>query len=243
MRIVEVEPTDPAFDAVYADILTPSFPPEERGALEDLRIGVRSGDTSVLAALDDDGRLVAAAVGDWSADSGVVLLSYLAARPGLRGGGAGGELLRAATTRWRERWQPALMLAEIEDPRAHGSSEEYGDPDKRVRFYANHGVRALAAPYFQPGLAPGSPRVYGVMLCTLEVAATGIGPEPDTVDGARVSRFMTGYLNSCEGRVGSDPACVGFFAALDRAGGVPLVDITEYGRLPRSTPDGPVPPG
>jgi hypothetical protein len=53
---------------------------------------------------------------------------------------------------------------------------------------------------------------------------------------------MTGYLNSCEGAVGSDPACVALFVALDRPGGVPLVGITEYGRLPWSTPDGPVHP-
>ena len=243
MRIVEVGSADPAFETVYADILTPSFPPEERGTLEDLRTGAAEGYTVVLAALDDQGRPLAAAVGDWSADSGVALLSYLAARPGLRGGGVGGELLTAATANWRERWQPALMLAEIEDPGAHGASDGYGDPDKRVRFYARHGVRALAVPYFQPGLTAGSPRVYGVMLCAVDVTAAGAGAEPDTVDGARVARFMTGYLNSCEGAVGSDPACVALFAALDRPGGVPLIDITEYTRVPRSTAAGPVQPG
>ena len=240
MRIVELGPADPAFEAVYTDILTPSFPPEERATLEDLRTGVSEGYTVVLAALDDAARPVAVAVGDWSADSGVALLSYLAARPGLRGSGVGGELLTAATATWRERWQPALMLAEIEDPGAHGASDGYGDPDKRVRFYARHGVRALAVPYFQPGLTVGSPRVYGMMLCAFDVAPAGAGAEPDTVDSARLVRFMTGYLNSCEGGVGSDPACVALFAALDRPGGVPLIDLTQYARVPRSTPDGPV---
>jgi GNAT superfamily N-acetyltransferase len=242
MRIVEVGPADPAFEAVYTDILVPSFPPEERGTLTDLRTGAEDGNTVVLATLDDGDRPVAGAVGDWSAESGVALLSYLAVRPGQRGGGVGGELLAVATKNWRERWQPALMLAEIEHPGAHGASDGYGDPDKRVRFYARYGVRALAVPYFQPGLAPGSPRVYGVMLCAVDVAAAGAGPRPDTVDGARVAQFMTGYLNSCEGAVGSDPACVALFAALDQPGGVPLIDISEYARVPRSTPDGPVQP-
>ena len=141
---------------------------------------------------------------------------------------------------WRERWQPALVLAELEHPSAHGASEAYGDPDQRVRFYARRGLRALDVPYFQPGLTPGAPRVYGFMLCALEVAAAGAGPGTDTVDGARITRFMADYLEGGEGAVGTDPACLALFAALDRPGGVPLIDVTEYERVPRSTPDGPI---
>lgn len=238
-RIVQVDPAQPLFDAAYADILTPSFPPEERGGREELRAGALAGNTSVLAAVDEDGQPTAVAVGDWSPDIGVALLSYLAVRSDRRGTGVGGELLAAATADWRERWRPALMLAEIEHPTAHGASEAYGDPDKRVRFYARRGMRALDVPYFQPGLRPGSPRMYGFMLCTLEVADEGAGAEPDTVDGARVARFMTEYLEGCEGAVGTDPACLALFAALDRPEGVPLLDATDYARVPVSTPDGP----
>jgi GNAT superfamily N-acetyltransferase len=240
-RIVQVDPTQPLFDAVYADILTPSFPPEERGGLEELRAGALGGNTSVLAALEDgEGeRPAAVAVGDWSPESGVALLSYLAARSGRRGAGVGGELLAAAMADWRERWRPALVLAEIEHPSAHAASAAYGDPEKRVRFYARRGMRALDVPYFQPGLRPGSPRMYGFMLCALEVGAEGAGAEPDTVDGARVARFMTEYLQGCEGAVGTDPACLALFAALDRPEGVPLLDATDYARVPVSTPEGP----
>ena len=238
-RIVQVDPALPLFDAVYTDILTPSFPPEERGGLEELRAGVAGGSTRVLAALDDDGSPTAAAVGDWSETTGVALLSYLAVRSGRRGAGVGGDLLAAAMADWRERWRPALVLAELEHPSAHGTSEAYGDPDQRVRFYARRGLRALDVPYFQPGLTPGAPRVYGFMLCALEVAEAGAGPGTDTVDGARITRFMADYLEGGEGAVGTDPACLALFAALDRPGGVPLIDVTQYERVPVSTPDGP----
>jgi GNAT superfamily N-acetyltransferase len=242
-RIVQVDPAHPLFDAVYADVLTPSFPPEERGGLEELRAGALAGTSSVFAALDtdegEDERPAAAAVGDWSPETGVALLSYLAVRSGRRGTGVGGELLAAAMADWRERWRPALVLAEIEHPSAHAASEAYGDPDKRVRFYARRGMRVLDVPYFQPGLRPGSPRMYGFMLCALEVAAAGAGPGPDTVDGARVARFMTEYLQGCEGAVGTDPACLALFAALDRPEGVLLLDPAEYPRVAVSTPDGP----
>jgi GNAT superfamily N-acetyltransferase len=238
-RIVQVDPAQPLLDAVYTDILTPSFPPEERGGLEELRAGAASGNTRVLAALDDDERPAAVAVGDWSETTGVALLSYLATRSGRRGAGVGGELLAAAMADWRERWRPALVLAELEHPLAHGTSEAYGDPAKRVRFYARRGLRALDVPYFQPGLGLGSPRMYGFMLCTLEVGPEGAGAEPDTVDGARVARFMAEYLEGYEGAVGTDPACLALFAALDRPGGVPLIDVTQYERVPVSTPDGP----
>jgi len=238
-RIVQVDPTQPLFDAVYTEVLTPSFPPEERGGLEELRAGVVGGNTSVLAAVEEDEQPTAVAVGDWSPEIGVVLLSYLAVRSGRRGTGVGGDLLTAAMADWRERWRPAIVLAEIEHPSAHVASEEYGDPEKRVRFYARRGMRALDAPYFQPGLRPGSPRMYGFMLCTLEVTAEGAGAGPDTVDGARVSWFMTEYLQGCEGAVGTDPACLALFAALNRPEGVPLLDAADYARVPVSSPDGP----
>jgi GNAT superfamily N-acetyltransferase len=240
MRIVAVDPGEPLFEAVYADVLTPSFPPEERGSLDDLRAGAEGGSTDMLAVLDDGGAAVACAIGDWSSATEVALLSYLAVRPGGRGSGAGGELLGAALARWRDRWHPALVLAEIEHPGAHTGSPAYGNPDQRVRFYARFGARAMVAPYFQPSLTPGGPRVYGMMLCTLDIAPAGAGPAPDTVDGARVRRFLTEYLEAAEGGVGDDPACAALFGAVDRPDGVPVIDILEYGQVPRSTPDGPV---
>jgi hypothetical protein len=185
---------------------------------------------------------MACAVGEWSEATGVALLSFLAVRPGHRGSGAGGELLTAAVARWRDRWHPALMLAEIEHPAAHTPSPQFGNPEQRVRFYARHSVRALCVPYFQPGLRPGSPRVYGMMLCAVDVTSEGSGPAPDTVDGDRVRRYLTEYLEWGEGAVGADPACVALFAALDRPDGVQLIDISEYQRLPRSSPDGPIDP-
>jgi GNAT superfamily N-acetyltransferase len=238
-RIVQVDPTQPLFDAVYTDVLAASFPPAELGGKEELRAGALGGNTSVLAAVEEDGRPAAVAVGDWSPEIGVTLLSYLAVRSGQRGTGVGGDLLAAAMADWRERWRPALVLAEIEHPSAHEASEAYGDPEQRVRFYARRGMRALDVPYFQPGLRPGSPRMYGFMLCTLEVAADGAGAGPDTVDGAKVTRFMTEYLQGCEGAVGTDPACLALFAALNRPEGVPLLDAAEYARVPVSSPDGP----
>jgi GNAT superfamily N-acetyltransferase len=233
--IVEVGGAGPLLAASYTDVMAPSFAPSELTSLASLEAGLARDDTSVVAAVDEAGAPLAVAVGEWSAATGVVLLAYLAVRPGLRAAGLGGPLLDHVTRAWQDRWQPALLLAEIEHPAAHAASEAYGDPAKRIRFYHRHGVRPLNVPYFQPSLEAGLSRVYGIMLCVVSSTPAAAGATPDTVDGDRLRRFMTEYLVGCEGSVGSDPTTAAFFASLDRPDGVPMVSMEDTATIAYTT--------
>jgi GNAT superfamily N-acetyltransferase len=234
-HIVEVDGAGPLLAEIYTDIMVPSFPTDELTSLASLEAGLSLGDTSVVAVVDEAGTPLALAVGEASATTGVVILAYLAVRPGLRSGGLGGRLLDHVTRTWQDRWHPALLLAEIEHPGAHNASDDYGDPAKRIRFYHQHGVRALNVPYFQPSLGSGLPRVYGIMLCVVASTPAAAGAAPDTVDSDRLRRFMTEYLVGCEGSVGSDPVCSAFFAALDRPDGVPMVSMEDTADIAYTT--------
>src|SRR2546423_5460254 len=225
----------PLLDAVYADVLAPSFPPDELATRADLVDGLAGGGTSLATILDPAGAPLAAAVVEWAAGSGILLLSYLAARPGARGGGYGAALLGYAQRDWLDRYGAVALVAEIEHPAAHDGNAAHGDPAARVRFYARNGGRALDLPYFQPALAPGGQRVYGLILAVL---ATGAGPAPDRIAAEPLRRFLTEYLIGTEGAVGTDPATEALVRGLDRPGGVPLLPLDEPDRLPVSTKDG-----
>ena len=234
MRIVDVGP-GALLDAVYTDVLEPAFPPAELSTVDVLRESVAGGDTSMVAFVDMAGAPRAAAVGDWAPDTGVALLSYLAVRQDERGTGLGGRLLEHVVQTWRQRWRPCLILAEIEHPAAHAGNDEFGDPWARIRFYGRHDVRPLAVPYFQPPIRRGAPRVYGLTLSVVALADECRGSVPDTVDGDRVARWLTGYLKWAEGAVGNDPATQAVFAALRRPDGVPMLSFDDVAMVPYST--------
>jgi GNAT superfamily N-acetyltransferase len=232
VRLVDVDSADPLLVTVFDEVLAPSFPPDELGTVDGLRAGVADGSIAVTALVEDD-RPVAVAVGEWSPDSRVLLLAYLAARPGERSRGFGGKLLGVVNGAWQARFEPLLTLAEIEHPGAHGGTEAHGDPAQRLRFYARHGVRALDLPYFQPALHPGAKRVYGLLLSVLAMTPEAAGGEEGTVDPVPVKEFLTEYLEGTEGKVGDDPATKALWAALDRPG-IPLLDLDDPTTLPIS---------
>jgi len=223
MQIIEVDGPGPLLDAVYRDILTPSFPPVELCAVG----GMARGDNTVTAVVDDDGTPVAAAVGDWSERSRVQLLSYLAVTPAFRGTGIGGRLLTHVLDAWRARYAPCVVVAEIEHPADHAGSEAYGDPTARARFYARHGAVALDVPYFQPALRPADGRYYGMILILLHHD----GP----LSGPALREFMVEYLEMTEGAVGTDAATTALLSALDPPGGVRTVPLDDLDAIPRST--------
>lgn len=153
----------------YNSVLVPSFPPGELVGLQDFLDAAQSQFIHVIAAVDKDG-IIAGAVGTTPTQEGVIMLLYLALRPGLRGGGVGGQLLDHAVAQWRELYNPTFILAEVEHPQYHLASEEHGDPAARLRFYTRHGGRILNIPYFQPAIREGEPPVPALMLLTLWVA-------------------------------------------------------------------------
>ncbi|WP_158566888.1 GNAT family N-acetyltransferase [Actinomadura craniellae] len=223
---------DDTFDRFYREVLEPAFPPAELSGLEEMRAAFRlplPGCFGMVAL--NDGEPIGGALGEYSASSGVLLLAYLAIRPGIRGGGLGGRLLGRALPCWREATKPVVTLAEIEDPRFHRGSEGHGDPTARVRFYERHGARVLPLPYFQPSLGAGLPRVRGMLLICLD-------PEQTAVPADALLRFLDEYVEQCEGpeAVRSDPE---YGRLRDQLSGgpveVPLWPLARAGEVPSAT--------
>jgi len=220
--------TDAQLASLWRGVLEPSFPPAELMPLEDLRAGCRAGEQTALG-VERDGRVTAGIVASWSPSTRVLLVDYLAIAPGGRGGGVGGLLLDRSVAAWRAERSPALVLAEVEHPVHHPAHAQHGDPAARLRFYARHGARALALPYFQPGMGgPGSPRVPAMLLVALDVGEVrGGDPVPsDSVPGDPVRRFLAEHLVACEGSLVDDDATRRLLGAAS-ADQIPLVDPAD----------------
>lgn len=228
MEFVELTGPGPLLTEAYDRILTPSFPANELCSIEDVARLAAAGHKLVWAAVDDGGELVGIAVGDWDEGPRVVLLSWLAARPGMRGGGIGGPLLDHVTEVWRTTFEPCLILAEVEDPRYFSGSEDHGDPSARWRFYTRRGGRPLDIPYFQAALGPGKERVANLLLMVLHGDPEFAGELPDTVRGATIHEYIELYQTACEGAVGTDPDAKALYDAIDRPGGIPYIDISAF---------------
>jgi GNAT superfamily N-acetyltransferase len=226
MRVHELTSPGEKSRALYSEVLDPSFPPDELHTLETLHGAMEAGTGPIWIAEDDEGRILGGAVGEWDAGSRIVLLSYLAVRPGIRGGGVGGSLLRAALDAWRSRLSPCMILAEVEDPAHYRGGGAHGDPAARWRFYQRHRGRALDLPYFQAALRPGTARVPHLMLVVLHADPKFSGAGPDTIDPASLRAYLEDYQRQCEGAVGTDPQAMALWQALDRPGGVPFLPAT-----------------
>lgn len=223
MRLYEATSSGPVIEDFYQQVLVPSFPPDELISLDEVQENANGNDASIWLSEDDDGTILAGAIAEWDDSVRVLLLSYLAVRPGIRGGGIGGPLYLAALGSWRQKFKPCLILAEVEDPAAHHGSEDHGDPEARLRFYVNRGSRILDLPYFQPALVPGAERVYGLLLIALHVdpefaGAGGSG----TIDATIIRKYLENYQTQYEGKVATDDQAMMMWRALDRPEGVRL---------------------
>lgn len=228
-----IEPAEPdaLVDAAYAAILLPSFPADELIAQSTLRDGLASGRYRCVVTVDAGSQPAGIAVVEDFPDADVLLLLYLAVRPGSRGAGHGSALLVRVRDEWLPRSGRYALLAEIEHPAAHRGGPGYGDPVARLRFYARHGGRALDAPYFQPALVPGRARVHGMVLAVL----AHHGDPRDTVAARPIRRFLTRNLERAEGRVGTDPSVHALWDWLDGRDRVPLLPLDDPARLPDSS--------
>jgi len=182
------------WQACFRQVLVPSFPAGELVEEEDF-LSARDRDSSwVLMALDG-GRPVGVSMVDAPGPGDRLgLLSYLAAHPTGRARGIGSRLMEQVRRR------RSMLLVEIEDPRQHADTG-FGQPWRRVEFYRRHGVRALQVPFFQPPVAPGVPRVEGMLLGVVMP-----GPVPDHLASAPIRTYLTAYLRSSGEDVGVPPA-------------------------------------
>ncbi|MFG3342494.1 GNAT family N-acetyltransferase [Glycomyces sp. NPDC048151] len=221
-RIMEQTRPGGLLDQVYREVLVPAFPPEELEGESDVAETLEAGLGSLLVAVDDAGKPAGAAFGRWSEASRVQILTYLAVTPATRGHGLGGRLLRDALDAWRDRYDPCVVVAEIENPDAKVVHEAYGDPRRRLAFYEQHGARALDLPYFQPGIGSPSRRVHGMLLLVLHADPSFTPDRADRLAGKPLRTFMEAYLESSEGVRPGDWDAKALFKAIDRDGGIPM---------------------
>jgi predicted N-acetyltransferase YhbS len=226
-------------DAVYRQILEPSFPEAELETLENVHEGL-TGDSDIrlmgLCALSDDGEPLACIVAYQFPRSGVLLIGYVAVREGARDQGLGGLLMDEAARRWYEGAGNGLVMGEVEDPRHH-SPALGADPVRRVQFYARRGVLAVEGPYFQPRLRESSDRVQHLLLTVGGYRQT---QPPTALPGPLLADFLGEYLAaSAEGERARDRQARWLVDWYRERPEVPLRPIQEYKQLelPEVPPD------
>ncbi|BBX45228.1 hypothetical protein GCM10009641_21810 [Mycobacterium cookii] len=215
-------------EAFYDEILTPSFDSaelEDRTELLDALADPESVTRGAIA-FGATGSIAGGIVGDWFTGSCVMLISYLAARPGFRGHGIGEQLIREVLPAWTSCLGALLTVAEVEDPRFYRIDEQHGDPEARLRFYARLGARIIDIPYFQPALSKEQSRVRNLFLMQLG-ADESVTRQDNMLDSATLTRFIDEYLAATEGDVDDDEVRA-LRAALQAKNAIPLLDPAEF---------------
>ena len=205
-------------------LLAQSFPPAELLDRETLAADVAAGSSRLTVARDENGALLGVAVLDLYPAVAAAGLSYLAVHPRSRGLGTGRALCAQLEDEFRSGSEFQVVFLEIEFPDAPASAE-FGDPARRVAFYARLGIRIVDVPYFQPGLA-GGPRV-PMMLGVAYTAPTAVDTDGNrlAVPGA-LRRFVLDNLVAMEGIFDpDDPETEALLAAARVAGGPRLFDL------------------
>lgn len=219
---------------VYDTILVRSFQPDE--LVDKAAFIHRTTWGEVLVTEDAEGVVTGAAVADHHPTTQVSVLEYLAVSADHRGAGAGSALLTAAVERWGELVNPGVLLAEIERPDAHAATGQFGDPIRRLAFYQRHGFRALALPYFQPALTADQRPVPDLILGVLVFDQSWISADGSRLtEAARIEQVLAERIPRPEAHA---EAWETLMAATREPGGIELLPLTDYTRIPRSGPVG-----
>ncbi|MGH3903120.1 MAG: GNAT family N-acetyltransferase [Pseudonocardiaceae bacterium] len=220
------------FDEVHQQILMPAFPSNEMtplGVLQQMWAGAPPR-LAVHAALDSRGQPVGCAVAQWFPRSTVLLFAYLAVRVDWRGGGIGTSLITRAVRAWAAAYRPALVLAEVEDPRVYPCTPDQ-DPLARLRLYARLGARLLELRYVQPEVSPGAGRVRDLLLLVAQKCSAGVVSASSEVVGvpaAVVLAFLDEYYRDSEGEAHRDAEFLAMVRPLTNRDVVPLSSIHAW---------------
>jgi GNAT superfamily N-acetyltransferase len=192
VRDMRSEVSTDVIEEIYREILQPSFGPDELDSLDTFLGGLAENEAWGLCALDGESP-VGCVMGYPFPRSRVLLIGYVAVRPGLRGGGIGDVLMDAARQRWYTKPDVALVLAEVEDPRRHPAAGDI-DPKRRAMFYARRGAQVVVGPYFQPKLeGEGKKRVHDLFLTVISGTTDAISPQ-NSVPAEMIVDFILDYF-------------------------------------------------
>jgi predicted N-acetyltransferase YhbS len=234
LRDLRTEPDDELLRRFYEEVLRPSFDDDELMELDSLADSLRSEDdprSLASVVVDDAGRVVGGVVGELYEAESVLLLAYMAVRPGERDRGVGTELAQVVLPVWFADPRVALAVAEVHDPRFWPNDEA----EARLRLYDRLGGRVLGVPFVQPALGPDRERVRGFLLLVF-YADPSVTVSVDGDEAIRtevVARFVRRYFEETEGaRTPYDPELAGLLELIERDEVVPLLAIGEYGRVP-----------
>lgn len=216
---------------VYDAILAPSFPASQ--LVDRASFLTHSTWGEVLVTTGADGELKAAAVGDYSRETELLLVEYLAVAPGERASGAGGELFTAAGERWNKLVSPGAFLAELSRPGADPDTESHGDPERRLAFFSRLGMKALALPYYQPAVSPDQVPVADLLLGIVVQEPSWVDGEA-FLEGSRIEAFL--HSRNPDPTPAELPAWERLLEAT--RGPIRLLDLARHAEVPLSGPIG-----
>jgi len=141
-------------DSSWWGIYDDSFPSAEREPPQVILKSLEMGAGMAVAARSND-HTIAIATTHLLKNPPAVFLVYLATTRKLRGRGCGGELLEYA---WKtgsqklsnEGYQATGLIAEVDSPDESDDAEEKHFRERRIAFFARHGVELLSRSYVQP---------------------------------------------------------------------------------------------
>lgn len=195
LRDLRADVDTSVIEAIYHEILEPSFSPDELDTLDCVLDGLAEGGSNEcwgLCALDRD-TPVGCILGYPYPESRVLLIGYIAVRPGVRSRGVGRLLMDEVQRWWYGKADLTLVLAEVEDPRFHPVVGDL-DPERRVAFYAGQGAKVVIGPYFQPRLeGEGKKRVYNLLLTVLYGSGGATSPG-SSVSAGQLAAFLQEYF-------------------------------------------------
>lgn len=206
---------------IYDELLVPNFPADELDTREAFLADATVPGALVLTLRESTGRDLAVAASYYQESSGVLILSYLAVRPGIRGGGLGNRLVTGSMAQWTTRFSPLLIIGEVERPGDRPTAIlQHGDPEARLRFYRRFGARRADVPYFQPALGPQGRRIpMHLMLLHIDDAVRVGEPRGGVqrIKAAPLRKFLADNIASSEGHRPDDDQARELLAALDGA--------------------------
>lgn len=217
-------------DRLYADVLEPTFAPEELDSAESMAAGLAEGRAGLAwVALAGD-EVLGGLVAERHPGSDVLLVGYLAVRPDRRGGGVGSALMERLREHCEGDAEVRLALGEVHDPRQHPDA---GDRAlDRLRFFERQGARVLDVPFVQPALGPQGSRVPGFLLLAFYVDPRLAPETADRIPAEVVSRFVRRYYEVTEGAAEPYDAQLGeLIGRIERDRAVALLPVSGYERV------------